>query len=147
MKLKYLCLDENYIKNFNYLYCLSRLQHLFVRYNKISDYSEIENLQSLVVLKELDLSNNPISRKYGCRLSLMQKIPSLLYLDGQVSVSMLTVGNHSGGAREARVRVAEGLSKVPEVSIAAAAFKTGQNVEHNLRRNARRPQIIIVLTN
>lgn len=84
MKLEYLCLDENFIKSFNNLYLLPRLKHLFIRYNKVSDFNELEGLQAIPSLIELDLSNNPLSRKYGYRFLLLQKLPGLISLDGQV---------------------------------------------------------------
>lgn len=84
MRLEFLCLDENSIKSFNNLFCLQRLRHLYIRYNKISDYTEIDGLQSISTLTELDLSNNPLSRKYGYRFILLQKMSNLSTLDGQV---------------------------------------------------------------
>lgn len=84
MKLEYLCLDENFIKSFNQLYILPRLRCLFARYNKTSDFSELEGLAGIQALAELDLSSNPLARKYGYRLLLLQKLPQLQVLDGQV---------------------------------------------------------------
>ena len=83
MKLKYLCLDENLIRNFSNLAILPRLQHLFVRYNKISEYSEIGRLSDITTLRELEISSNPQSRKLGYRFNVIQRIPSLIYLDGR----------------------------------------------------------------
>lgn len=83
MKLKYLCLDENLIRNFSNLAILPRLQHLFVRYNKISEYSEIGRLSDITTLRELEISSNPLSRKLGYRFNVIQRIPSLIYLDGR----------------------------------------------------------------
>jgi Leucine-rich repeat (LRR) protein len=71
MKLKYLCLDENFIKSFNNLAYAAKLQHLFIRYNKCSEYSELDGLKELLNLKELELTNNPISRKHGNRFNIL----------------------------------------------------------------------------
>ncbi len=84
MRLEFLCLDENFIKNFNNLFCLQKLRHLYIRYNKVSDYPEIEGLSNIPFLLELDMSNNPLSRKYGYRFLLLQKLPNLTTLDGLV---------------------------------------------------------------
>lgn len=94
MKLKYLCLDENFIKSLNNLCVMEKLNHLFVRYNKVSDYNELTGLSSLMNLKELEISSNPLSRKHGSRYNLIQRLPALIYLDGLVS-TLLTPGSFS----------------------------------------------------
>ena len=100
MKLEYLCLDENFIKSFNNLYILPRLRCLFMRYNKTTDFSEIEGLGNIQTLVELDLNSNPLARKYGYRLLVLQKLPQLQVLDGQVDLPDLA--SLYGRAREAR---------------------------------------------
>ena len=85
MKLKYLCLDENFIKSFNNLAFAARLQHLFIRYNKCSEYTELEGLRELPNLKELEITNNPLARRHGYRYNILQRLHSLVYLDGEVS--------------------------------------------------------------
>jgi len=84
MRLKFLCLDENFIKNFNNLYVVIKLQHLFIRCNKLSDYSEMNGFSELPNLRELDMSQNILGRKHGYRYNIIQRIPSLTYLDGVV---------------------------------------------------------------
>lgn len=84
MRLEFLCLDENFIKNFNNVYVLQNLRNLFIRYNKTSDFGEVEGLQAIATLGELDMSNTPLSRKYGYRLMMFQKLPNLRILDGTV---------------------------------------------------------------
>lgn len=85
MRLEFLCLDENFIKNFNNVYVLQNLRNLFIRYNKTSDFGEVEGLQAIPTLGELDMSNTPLSRKYGYRLMMFQKLPNLRILDGMVN--------------------------------------------------------------
>lgn len=84
MRLEYLCLNENFLRSVNNLYMLPCLRHLFVRYNRLSEFPDIEGLLNIETLVELDISSNPLSRKYGYRLILLQKMPGLTLLDGQV---------------------------------------------------------------
>jgi hypothetical protein len=100
MKLEYVCLDENFIKSFNNLYILPRLRCLMARYNKTSDFGELEGLSSVQTLSELDLGSNPLARKYGYRLLLLQKLPQLQVLDGQVTP--FDPAAHPGRARTPR---------------------------------------------
>lgn len=93
MRLEFLCLDENFIKNFNNVYVLQNLRNLFIRYNKTSDFGEVEGLQAIATLGELDMSNTPLSRKYGYRLMMFQKLPNLRILDGTV-ISILSRAYH-----------------------------------------------------
>lgn len=82
MRLEYLCLDENFIRSVNNLYVLPRLKFLYLRANKVTEIQDLEGLANIETLVELDLSGNPISRKYGYRWSILQRLPLLDTLDG-----------------------------------------------------------------
>lgn len=86
MRLEYLCLNENFLRSVNNLYMLPCLRHLYVRYNRLTEFGDIEGLLNVENLTELDISSNPLSRKYGYRLIILQKMPSLTVLDSQVTI-------------------------------------------------------------
>lgn len=83
--IKCLKLDDNALKNFNFIQKLVKLQHLFANSNRISDLPDVEKLSELNQLKELELNGNSLTRRPGYRQAIIKKVPSLLYLDGRVS--------------------------------------------------------------
>ena len=83
--LKCLKIDDNGLKGFSNMQRLTKLQHLFANNNRINDMPDVERLTDLQSLKELELTNNPISRKAGYRQTMIKKFPLLIYLDGKVN--------------------------------------------------------------
>ena len=77
-------LEENGFKNFLHIQKLQKLQFIFAFSNRINDFSDIERLSELIYLKEIDLTNNSIRKRPAYRISVLKKIPNLLYLDGKV---------------------------------------------------------------
>ncbi len=61
------------------------MQHLFANSNKINDFPDIDKLSELPNLKELELAGNLMCKKAGYRQVILRKLPSLLYLDGNVN--------------------------------------------------------------
>eukprot|EP00358_Blepharisma_japonicum_P002769 CAMPEP_0202955136 /NCGR_PEP_ID=MMETSP1395-20130829/51504_1 /ASSEMBLY_ACC=CAM_ASM_000871 /TAXON_ID=5961 /ORGANISM="Blepharisma japonicum, Strain Stock R1072" /LENGTH=526 /DNA_ID=CAMNT_0049671351 /DNA_START=1390 /DNA_END=2967 /DNA_ORIENTATION=- len=83
LSLRYLRLDENKIRVISNLNGLVKLQCLQLISNRVSDYIELEKLRDLPTLMELALSNNPITRKLPYRISVIKRLPQLMFLDGQ----------------------------------------------------------------
>ncbi|CAG9310144.1 unnamed protein product [Blepharisma stoltei] len=81
--LRFLRLDENRIRSLSNLGHLAKLQCLQIASNRIQDYLELDKLGDLNNLMELGISNNPISRKTPYRISVIKRIPQLMFLDGQ----------------------------------------------------------------
>lgn len=84
LPIKCLKIDDNGLKNFMHIQKLLRLQHLFANSNKITEFYDIEKLSELPYLKELELTGNILYRKPGYRITMIKKLPGLLYLDGRV---------------------------------------------------------------
>jgi Leucine-rich repeat (LRR) protein len=63
MNLKCLKLDHNGLKTFPDLTHIKNLTHLFANFNRLSDYNDVEKLRGIMSLKELELINNPLSRR------------------------------------------------------------------------------------
>jgi hypothetical protein len=82
--IKVLKIDDNGLKNFNNIQKLVRLQHLFANSNRINEFHDVDRLCELVYLKELELNGNSLYRKPGYRVTLVKKLPNLVYLDGRV---------------------------------------------------------------
>jgi Leucine-rich repeat (LRR) protein len=82
--IKCLKIDDNGLKNFHNIEKLIKLQHLFANSNKITEFCDVEKLTNLPYLKELELTGNIIHRKPGYRISMIKKLPGLLFLDGRV---------------------------------------------------------------
>lgn len=85
--LRQLHIEENSLRSLDGLKDLPNLNSLFLGCNRIIDLSEIDKLTTLIRLKEIVLSFNPIARKSLYRPSLIHKIPSLLFIDGKEVLS------------------------------------------------------------
>jgi Leucine-rich repeat (LRR) protein len=60
---------------------------LDLSHNDITDLSAVlTQLQQLPTLRSLSLKGNPASLAAGYRQAVLQALPQLLYLDGQVSL-------------------------------------------------------------
>ena len=75
--------DNNMIKNINNLKKYSTLTCISFENNKIIDFNQIEELKELKSLKEINLSNNPISKSIHFRYKMIKSFPFLLKLDGK----------------------------------------------------------------
>mmetsp|Transcript_24695 Transcript_24695/g.21930 ORF Transcript_24695/g.21930 Transcript_24695/m.21930 type:complete len:388 (+) Transcript_24695:144-1307(+) len=73
--------EENGLKTLSNIDKLSKLQFLFVHANRISDFWDIEKLESCPKLMELCLTSNPIYKKPMYRISVVKRLPNLLILD------------------------------------------------------------------
>ena len=94
LPIKVLKIDDNGLRNFQNIQKLLRLQHLFANSNKITEFYDIEKLTELPYLKELELTGNILYRKPGYRITMVKKLPGLLFLDGRVRY-MSNSGNHA----------------------------------------------------
>lgn len=101
LPIKVLKIDDNGLRNFQNIQKLLRLQHLFANSNKITEFYDIEKLTELPYLKELELTGNILYRKPGYRITMIKKLPGLLFLDGRVTNSLI-LGNHPGRTHRAR---------------------------------------------
>ena len=95
LPIKVLKIDDNGLRNFQNIQKLLRLQHLFANSNKITEFYDIEKLTELPYLKELELTGNILYRKPGYRITMVKKLPGLLFLDGRVIIRHY-LGNHPG---------------------------------------------------
>lgn len=84
LPIKCLKIDDNGLKNFQNIQKLLRLQHLFANSNKITEFFDVEKLAELPYLKELELTGNILHRKPGYRITMIKKLPGLLFLDERV---------------------------------------------------------------
>lgn len=79
--LKTILCDSNYLKNINSFSKLQSLIYLSFDTNKITDISNIEKLTELENLKEINLSNNPITKNINYRLNIIRKFFNLTKID------------------------------------------------------------------
>jgi len=79
--LKTLLLDQNYLKNINGFVKISSLNYLSCDNNKIQEMSQIEKLGDLENLKDLNLTNNPITKSHNYRLTIIRRYQFLQKLD------------------------------------------------------------------
>ena len=83
--LKTLMIDQNYLKSINSFFKLQNLSFLSVESNKTSDNSHIDKLSENVNLKELNLSNTPLSKSYNYRQNTIRRFINLIKLDNSVN--------------------------------------------------------------
>jgi Leucine-rich repeat (LRR) protein len=74
--------DSNYLKNINSFSKLQSLVYLSFHSNKISEISNIERLAEIENLKEINLSNNPITKNMNYRVNVIRKFYNLNKIDG-----------------------------------------------------------------
>ncbi|ORY40328.1 L domain-like protein [Neocallimastix californiae] len=79
--LKELQLKENCLKSVSSLNVLTSLRRLNLANNRIQDLNELGKL-SLPNLFEISIAQNPITKKIGCRFTLILRIPKLTTIDG-----------------------------------------------------------------
>lgn len=79
--LKTLICDSNYLKNVNSFSKLQYLTYVSFDNNKIIDQTNFERLAELETLKELNLSNNPVTKNINYRLHILRKFFYLNKLD------------------------------------------------------------------
>ncbi|GAX73782.1 hypothetical protein CEUSTIGMA_g1233.t1 [Chlamydomonas eustigma] len=82
-RLRELRMEENGLRSLANLQSLSSLQSLHVGFNRISEAIDIDRLQGLVSLVEINLVNNPITRKQAYRALLINRCQRLCTADGQ----------------------------------------------------------------
>lgn len=81
--LRKLFASNNQVKNLNGLQSLFNLEHLVLYSNNISALEEtVQILLQLPNLQELDLAENPVSKKFDYRFAILKSI-HLKILDGQ----------------------------------------------------------------
>lgn len=76
-------MEENGLRSLSNIDKLEKLQFLFLHNNRITDFWEVEKLDSIQKLMELCLTSNPISKKPMYRASILKRLPSLIILDGK----------------------------------------------------------------
>ena len=76
----FLC-DGNYLQNINPFLKYSSLQNASFENNKISNFSNFVNLNSLENLRDLNLSNNPITKIPWYRTNVIKNFLSIIKLD------------------------------------------------------------------
>lgn len=79
--LKTLILDHNYLKSANGFIKISSLNYLSLDNNKIQEFAQIERLGDHDNLKELNLSNNLITKNYNYRIHIIRRFMYLTRLD------------------------------------------------------------------
>ena len=76
-----LILDHNYLKSANGFIKISSLNYLSLDNNKIQEFAQIERLGDHDNLKELNLSNNLITKNYNYRIHIIRRFMYLTRLD------------------------------------------------------------------
>ena len=60
------------------------MESLLLGGNRLNDFGDLDRLESLDALVELVLAGNPISRKNMYRITVIRRLPQIVYLDGKV---------------------------------------------------------------
>jgi hypothetical protein len=80
--LKIFVCGENYLKNVNAFSKLNSLIFISFENNKIADYSHVEKLNDIENLRELNISNNPITKAMSYRSNIIKRFFKLIKIDG-----------------------------------------------------------------